>query len=137
MAPDMRLSDRMSSIVSYRDLIAWQLAMELADVVYSMTEQFPVSERYGLIAQMRKAAVSVPSNLAEGTRHRTPGYINRVIIALGEHAELETQALIAERRRYVRPDDIAKFNELSTRVGELTHGLLRSLEARQAANPES
>jgi four helix bundle protein len=133
----MRLSDRMSSIVSYRDLIAWQLAMELAGVVYSMTEQFPVSERYGLIAQMRKAAVSIPSNLAEGTRHRTPGYINRVIIALGEHAELETQALIAERLRYLHAGDVAKFNELSTRVGELVHGLLRSLEARQAASPQS
>ena len=133
----MRSSERMSSIISYRDLIAWQLAMELADVVYSMTEQFPASERYGLVIQMRKAAVSIPSNLAEGTRHRTPGYISRVIIALGEHAELETQALIAERRHYIRGTDITKFNELATRVGELTHGLLRSLEARQTANPES
>jgi four helix bundle protein len=134
MASHMRSSDRMSSIISYRDLIVWQVAMELAHLVYSITDQFPVAERYGLIAQMRKAAVSVPSNLAEGTRHRTPGYIHRVMIALGEHAELETQALIAERRRYVRPDDIAKFNELSTRLGELAHGLLRSLEARQTAN---
>jgi four helix bundle protein len=133
----MRSSERMSSIISYRDLIAWQVAMELADLVYSMTERFPVSERYGLVMQMRKAAVSVPSNLAEGTRHRTPGYIARVIIALGEHAELETQALIAERRRYIRGAAITKFNELATRVGELTHGLLRSLEARQAANPGS
>jgi four helix bundle protein len=133
----MRSSERMSSIISYRDLIAWQLAIELADLVYSMTEQFPVSERYGLVIQMRKAAVSIPSNLAEGTRHRTPGFISRVVIALGEHAELETQALIAERRRYIRGADITKFNELATRVGELTHGLLRSLEARQTANPDS
>jgi four helix bundle protein len=124
----------MPDITSYRDRIAWQVSMELADLVYAITEQFPRSERFGLVAQMRKATVSVPSNLAEGTRHRMPGYINRVIIALGEHAELETQALIAERRGYIRPDDMSTFNALSTRVGELAHGLLRSLEARQAAN---
>ena len=131
------LAHGMSDITSYRDLIAWQLAMDLADLVYSVTDSFPARERFGLIAQMRKAAVSVPSNIAEGTRHRTSGYISRVIIALGEHAELETQALIGARRRYIRADDMSKFNVLSTRVGELTHGLLRSLEARQTANRES
>ena len=111
--------------------------MELADLVYSISQRFPASERFGLVTQMRKAAVSVPSNLAEGSRHRTPGYISRVIIALGEHAELETQALIAERRRYISPVDMVKFNALSARVGKVTHGLLRSLEARLAANSET
>ena len=128
---------RMSSITSYRDLVAWQRAMDLTDLVYSVTERFPRSELFGLVAQMRKAAVSIPSNIAEGSRHRTPGYISRIIIALGEHAELETQALISERRRYIEPADMTEFHELSVRVGELTHGLLRSLEARVATNPES
>jgi len=81
----------MGEIISYRDLEVWQQAMDLADLVYDLTEKFPARERYGLALQMRKAAVSIPSNIAEGTRHRTAGYLSRVIIALGEHAELETQ----------------------------------------------
>jgi four helix bundle protein len=126
---------RMSTITSYRDLLAWQRAMDLADLVYCVTEKFPRSERFGLVAQMRKAAVSIPSNIAEGSRHRTPGYISRIIIALGEHAELETQALISERRKHISPSYMDDFNKLSTQVGELAHGLLRSLEARIGANP--
>lgn len=59
----------------------------------------------------------------------TPGYISRVIIALGEHAELETQAIVSERQGYITGPDMNAFDQLSTQVGELTHGLLRSLEA--------
>jgi four helix bundle protein len=81
-------------IVSYRDLVVWQRAMDVVDLVYTLTDSFPARERLGLAFQMRKSAVSIPSNIAEGTRHRTPGYLSRVIIALGEHAELETQAII-------------------------------------------
>ena len=117
-------------IVSYRDLVLWQRAMELADLVYSLTEPFPSRERLGLAFQMRKAAVSIASNIAEGTRHRTPGYLSRVIIALGEHAELETQALLAARRRLISTTDMATFEQLSESVGQLAHGLARSLETR-------
>src|SRR3954447_16630703 len=105
----MRPVDPMK-ILSYRDLEAWQAAMELADFVYNLTDRFPRHERFGLVHQMRKACVSVPSNIAEGTRHRTPGYISRLMIALGEHAELETQALISERRRYIPEADMREFN---------------------------
>jgi four helix bundle protein len=120
----------MPEITSYRDLLAWQLAIDLVDLVYEITNAFPASERFGLVQQMRRAAVSVPSNIAEGSRHRTAGYINRVVISLGEHAELETQAIISERRRYIAPKRMSEFNDLSTRVGQVAHGLLRSLEAR-------
>ncbi len=116
-------------IVSYRDLVAWQKAIDLADLVYEITARFPSAERLGLTFQMRKAAVSVPSNLAEGTRHRRPGYLQRVVVALGEHAELETQAIIAFRRRHLSADEMTAFTALSTKVGELAHGLRRSLEA--------
>ena len=132
-----------TKIQSYRDLTAWQKAMDLVELVYRITSGFPPAERFGLTAQMRKAAVSVASNIAEGTRHRLPGYISRVIIALGEHAELETQALVAERLGYLSPPNTGTFTKLSTEVGELTHGLRRSLQARlewqreqrQASNP--
>ena len=116
-------------IISYRDLVAWQKAMDLAVLVYRITDGFPAREQFGLTFQMRKAAVSVPSNIAEGTRHRTPGYISRVIIALGEHAELETQATIGDRLRYIAAEDMRAFEELSAAVGQLTHGLLRSLDS--------
>jgi four helix bundle protein len=113
---------------SYRDLIVWQKAMDLADLVYDITEHFPSREQFGLAFQFRKAAVSIPSNIAEGTRHRTPGYLHRIVIALGEHAELETQMLVSERRGYVRQSDRDAFWPLSTEVGKLAHGLHRSLE---------
>jgi four helix bundle protein len=115
-------------ILSYRDLVVWQRAMELANLVYDVTAKFPRDERFGLSLQMRRAAVSVPSNIAEGTRHRSAGYIARIVIALGEHAELETQAIIAKRRGYIDGDDMRKFEELSAATGQLAHGLLRSLE---------
>jgi four helix bundle protein len=121
-------------ITSYRDLIVWQKAIDLVDLVYDITEGFPRSELFGLVQQMRKAAVSVPSNIAEGSRHRTAGYISRVIISLGEHAGLETQAIISERRRYISPQKMKEFNDLSTRVGQLAHALLWSLEAKREAD---
>src|SRR5438132_14067121 len=96
----------MPKILSYRDLTTWQKAVDPAGLVYGRTDKFPRSERFGLTAQMRKASVSVPSNIAEGTRHRTPGYVNRVVIALGEHAELETQAIISDRRAYISKSDM-------------------------------
>lgn len=125
-APDVS-----NDINSFRDLLVWQQAMDLADLVFDITENFPPRERFGLSFQMRKAAVSVPSNIAEGSRHRTPGYYARVIIALGEHAELETQELLARRRRFVTNDQHAKFEELSASVGRLAHGLERSLARLQ------
>jgi len=133
-----------SEIKSYRDLLAWQTAIDLVDLVYTVTAAFPDGERFGLVGQMRRAAVSMPSNIAEGSRHRTAGYISRVIIALGEHAELETQLVICERRRYINRPALDALNSLSTRVGQLTHGLLRSLKTKRraekqrgTANPES
>jgi four helix bundle protein len=125
-----------AQIKSYRDLLAWQKAVALADLVYQITRQFPPVERFGLTAQMRRAAISIPSNIAEGTRHKLPGYISRVVIALGEHAELETQAIIGERLSYVGQVDMRAFMALSTQVGELSHGLLRALEARQSQSHE-
>jgi four helix bundle protein len=118
----------MSKIINFRELEVWQRAIELTDLVYDITVGFPPEERFGLSAQMRKAAVSIPSNIAEGSRHRTPGYISRLIIALGEHAELETQGIIADRRHYISATDMKRFEQLATSTGQLAHGLLRSLQ---------
>jgi four helix bundle protein len=102
--------------------------MDLADMIYEVTERFPARERFGLAYQMRKAAVSVPSNIAEGNRRRTPGYIHHLEIALGSHAELDTQCELATRRKFITPIDHQRVEILIGDVGRLTHGLLRSLE---------
>ena len=118
----------MSNIKSFRDLVVWQRAMHLADRVYDVTEHFPPRERLGLAYQMRKAAVSIPSNIAEGNRYKTPGYIHRVTIALGSHGELDTQCELATRRKFINAADRAALESLLAEVGRLAHGLLRSLD---------
>jgi len=80
----------MGEITSYRDLIAWQRAMDLTDLVYEITETFPKREWWGLAFQMRKSAVSIPSNIAEGHRRKIAGYSHHLLISFGSHAELET-----------------------------------------------
>ena len=70
-------------------------------MVYDVTETFPARERFGLAYQLRKSAVSIPSNIAEGSRRKTPGYVHHLVIALGSHAELDTQCELASRRRFV------------------------------------
>jgi four helix bundle protein len=75
----------MAKIKSFRDLLAWQRAMSLAELVYDVTERFP-RERFGLAQQMRKSAVSIPSNIAEGSRHGTTAYKHYLVVALGSHA---------------------------------------------------
>jgi four helix bundle protein len=118
----------MSNIRSYQDLEAWKQAMELALLVYSITDKYPRYELFTLTAHTRKSAVAVPSNIAEGTRRTKAGYIARLIDALAEHAETETQVILATRRGYGRESDSENFARLSATVGRLTHGLLRSLD---------
>ena len=119
----------MPPIISFRDLIAWQKAMNLADLVYDITETFPPRERFGLAFEMRKSAVSIPSNIAEGHRRKTAGYIHHLVIALGSHGELDTQCELATRRLFITASDQIKVEGLLEEVGKLTHGLLRSLGA--------
>lgn len=82
----------------YRDLIVWQKAIELVVLIYDLTKDFPKEELYGLSSQMRRAAVSIPSNIAEGNRRSSPKDRNHfVIVAFGSAAELETQLEISKR----------------------------------------
>ena len=120
----------MSKIQSFRDLIAWQKAMDLADMVYDLTEHFPPRELFGLAYQMRKSAVSIPSNIAEGSRRKTPGYVHHLTIALGSHAELDTQCELASRRRFITAENWIRLEDLIAEVGRVTHGLARSLDAQ-------
>src|SRR5579864_8854135 len=91
---------------SYRDLVVWQKAMDLVTVVYRITAQFPREEMYGLTSQLRRAAVSIPSNIAEGQgRHGVPEFRHFLRQSCGSLMELETQVLIAERLGYISPSE--------------------------------
>jgi four helix bundle protein len=109
----------MSDITSFRDLVAWQKAIDLADLIYTITEPFPKREWSGLAHQMRKAAVSVPSNIAEGSRHKKPSSIHHVKIALGSHGELDTQCELATRRKFIAAADLPRVLDLLGDVGDL------------------
>jgi four helix bundle protein len=118
-------------IQNYRDLIAWQKGMDLTEAVYSATANFPSDERFGLSQQMRRAAVSIPSNVAEGhSRRSTPDFLRFLNIAYGSRAELETQIFLAHRLHYF---DESRRNELlnaAEEVGRLINGLANSLKEK-------
>ncbi|TAK04257.1 four helix bundle protein [Patescibacteria group bacterium] len=111
---------------SYQDLIVWQKAMDLVVGVYEITKDFPTDERYGIVSQMRRSAVSIPSNIAEGYRRKSEVDFQRFLrIAYGSASELETQLLIAQRLRYgpasfARTD--ALLEEILKMLNKMTEG---------------
>ena len=123
---------------SYRDLKVWQLAMDLVVETYRLTKQFPQQERFGLTSQLNRAAVSVPSNIAEGYwRLYRKEYVNYLSISRGSLAEAETQVIVAARLEYVARDQAAKWWELAQQTGRALNGLLRSLSSRKGrSQPE-
>ena len=105
--------------------------MTLVERCYAATKSFPLDERFGLTSELRRAAVSIPSNVADGAcRRTTPVYINHVSIALGSHGELETCIEIAFRLGYLSASSKDDLMQVSDTTGRLLNGLLRSLEAR-------
>ena len=105
--------------------------MDLVDVAYEITKSFPKDERFGLTAQLQRCSVSIPSNIAEGHgREHLGEYVHHLSIANGSLMELETQVLIASRRRYVGAGEVERVLGLSRVVGRLLAGLLRALKAR-------
>jgi four helix bundle protein len=123
------------SIQSYRDLKGWQLGMDLAVTIYAVTKTFPREELYGLTSQLRRAAVSVPSNISEGHQQGTKAYAHFVSLALGSLAEVETQIEIANRLRYVPTSDLEAISLAVARLRQVLHGLRRSLRHLQHPDP--
>ena len=112
----------------FQELIAWQKAMALVTAVYRATGNWPREELYGLTSQVRRAAVSIPSNLAEGHgRTGSREFAHHVSIAYGALCELETQVLIAEQLGYARTDTSERLTTQIMEVRRLIRGLLRSL----------
>jgi four helix bundle protein len=119
----------MSGIKSYRDLVAWQKAMDLVTSVYQVSERFPGHERFGLVSQIRRAAVSVPSNIAEGHGRRTKSdFVHFLDVARGSANEVQTQLLIAERLGYVGQEASSVCVGLADEVQRIVNALIRAVE---------
>jgi four helix bundle protein len=118
-----------AKITSFKDLEAWQASMDVAESCDRLTRRFPSSKQYGLTVQMRRAAVSVASNVAEGHRRTRPGFVHHLQISLGSRAELETQLELAVRLGFVAAEEVASLRTSLVRAGQLLHALLRSLKA--------
>lgn len=125
-------------IRSYEDLIAWQKAVEFCQQVYEVSGAFPPDERFGLISQVRRSAVSVPSNIAEGYGRGTPAeYVRFLRVARGSLYEVETQLVIAARLGFLPTDRFNKLREQSRECGRILAGLLRSIENKAPVSRSS
>ena len=115
-------------IENFKDLKIWQKGIELAKAIYQITDSFPPKETYGIVAQMRRSVVSVPSNIAEGfMRRHNKEYKQFLYIALGSLAELETQVIISEQLGFA---DGARCDRIQSSIGEInkmTVGLIKCL----------
>jgi len=120
------------TVRSYRDLHVWQRAVDFAVAIYRVTRSFSKHEVYGgLTDQIRRAAVSVPSNVAEGqVRHSQRVFARYVDIALGSAAEVSTQLLIAREIGYLSPEDHQRLSDELTEITKMLHGLYRSVSGQ-------
>jgi four helix bundle protein len=124
----------MGQILSFRDLDAWNAAMDLVTAAYALCNRLPRTEQFGLISQIQRASVSVPSNIAEGHANG-PGsrYRWHIRIALGSVAELDTQIELVRRLRYLDSAQTKAAEQQLARTRQLLHGVNRSLLRKQAA----
>src|SRR6266481_3928909 len=120
---------KMKKTQDYKDLIVWQKGIALAKLIYRLTQSFPSAEKFGLVAQMRRAAVSIPSNLAEGQARRTTGeFVQFISHAEGSVAELDTQLILATELRFCSNDNAQPASELTEHLRRMLNGLRRKLQ---------
>ncbi|MFH1921143.1 MAG: four helix bundle protein [Planctomycetota bacterium] len=121
----------MMAVKDYRELIVWQKAVDLVEAVYRASASFPKEEVYGLTSQIRRAAVSVPSNIAEGqARNTTADFLHFLSIARGSLKEVETQVIIARRLGYIDAQKESELTNLTEEVSRLISGLTNSLKKK-------
>ena len=118
---------------THKDLDVWRASVDLARDVYIVTKSFPKEEQFGLIAQMRRGAVSIASNIAEGAaRQSTKEFVHFLLVAVGSSSELDTQMDIAKVTEMCDPTQLEEVQESLTRVTMMLRGLIRSLKSNQA-----
>jgi four helix bundle protein len=121
---------------NYKDLKVWQKAYQLCITIYKLTKYFPKEEQYGLTSQIRRAAVSVPSNIAEGYgRKTTSEYMQSLYIAYGSHCELETQILISKDLGYIKSDNFQKLQQDVGDVERMLKALIAALRNKHLNPP--
>ena len=117
---------------SYKDLLVWPKGIELAKVIYRLTRTYPTEEKFGLVAQMRRAAISIPSNLAEGQgRHTTGEFIQFISHAEGSVAELDTQLILSIELEFCRESDAELASKLVGELRKMLNALRRKLSTRE------
>lgn len=122
----------MTYIQSYKDLIVWKKAVQLVKEIYILTALFPPSEIYVIIAQMKRAAISIPSNIAEGYgRKSTKEYMQFYSIAYGSALELETQMLIAKELRFAKAEDYVKVELLLEEVLKMLNSMIGKMKQNE------
>jgi len=117
---------------SYRDLVVWRKSIDLAKHIYLATECFPKSEIYGLVNQLRRASVSVPSNIAEGQARRSPAeFVHFLHISVGSLAEIDTQLIIAEELGYLPPTTATELSLEIVEIRKMLFGLINHYETKK------
>jgi four helix bundle protein len=120
---------------SFRGLKVWQRSMTLVEEIYSATSSFPRHEQFGLTSQIRRASVSIPSNIAEGKRRkRQLVYLNHLDVALGSQGEVEVQLEIAKRVGFLASHDYDRIQAIVEEAGRMLNGLIASLQPSAANN---
>ncbi|MCC1483660.1 four helix bundle protein [Winogradskyella immobilis] len=115
---------------SYRDLIVWQKSVRLVTIVYEIVSKFPEEERFGLISQIKRSAVSVPSNIAEGYgRNYTKDYSRFLQISRGSLYEMQTQFEIALNLKFIKKEDLKEIINLSIEVEKMLNSLIKKLKS--------
>jgi four helix bundle protein len=118
-------------VESYRDLVVWQRSMALATGIYDLTRRFPADERLGLVAQKRRSAISVPSNIAEGqARHTTKEFIHAISNAEGSLAELQAQLSISAELGLSQGNQVSEMDSLADEIRRMLNSLRRKLATR-------
>ena len=118
----------MTSNESFRNLTVWQRSMTLVEEIYRVTKSFPRAEQFGLTSQIRRASVSIPSNIGEGKRRKRQAvFLNHLDIALGSQAEVEVQLEIAMRVGFLAPHDYERIQATVEEVGRMLNGLIASM----------
>ena len=121
----------MTSLSSYQELIVWQKSMDLAVEIYRLTRQFPAEERYGITSQMRRAATSIPANIAEGQARRSTGeFLQSLGVARGSLAELETFLTLSTRLNMTTPEDSERLLSDCVEINKMLNALIKSLSTR-------
>jgi four helix bundle protein len=126
--PERAPSPTMPRVGGFKDLLVWRKGIQLVKEIYKLTKPFPADERFGLVSQMRRAAVSIPSNIAEGQARKTTGeFIQFLSHAEGSLAELDTQIVLAVELGYSNNAQVASATELVSELKRMLNGLRRTL----------